>query len=86
MKKLIDTLFILIEKAESLGLNNRDLDIAKNYLIYNEFGLCFDTVITQMYENNIEIDSEFYEQVCKIGKQMNLESENYSFMKELIRM
>lgn len=85
MKTLKETLLKLIAAAKILGLNEDDLKNAKDYLIYNEFGLCFDIIITQMYEYDIEIDTNFYELVFKIGERMNLEKESYSFMKELIR-
>ena len=85
MKTLKETLLKLIEIARILGLNEKDLKNAKDYLEHNEFGLCFDTLITQMYEYDIEIDNNSYELISKIGKKMNLEVDNYSFMKELIR-
>ncbi|WP_408022230.1 MafI family immunity protein [Sphingobacterium sp.] len=73
----------LIEIARILGLNNRDLKNAEDFLTHNEFGLCFDTIVTQVYEYDIEIDSELYESISKIGERMNLKLESYSFMKEL---
>jgi L-serine deaminase len=85
MKVLVNALLRLIEIAKILGLDNRDLKNAEDFLMHNEFGLCFDTIITQMYEYDIEIDNEFYESISKIGEKMNLQQESYSFMKELIR-
>ncbi|MBB1644796.1 MafI family immunity protein [Sphingobacterium sp. UME9] len=85
MKALVNVLLRLIEIARILGLDNRDLKNAEDFLMHNEFGLCFDTVITQMYEYDIEIDSEFYESISKIGESMDLKQESYSFMKDLIR-
>ena len=85
MKTLLNVLLRLIETARILGLNYRDLKNAEDLLIHNEFGLCFDTIITQMYEYDIEIDDELYESISKIGDRMNLKPESYTFMKELIR-
>ncbi|MFC0182994.1 hypothetical protein SAMN04515674_1303 [Pseudarcicella hirudinis] len=85
MKTLVNALLRLIEIAKILGLDDRDLENAKEFLMHNEFGLCFDTIITQMYEYDIEIDNDFYESISKIGERMNLKQESYSFMKELIR-
>ncbi|MGQ7857466.1 MafI family immunity protein [Pedobacter sp. WC2501] len=84
MKKLIQVLLNLIDFARIFGLNEDDLKNAKDYLRYQEFGLCFDTIITQMYEYDIEIENDFYTLISKIGDKMKLENENYSFMKELI--
>jgi hypothetical protein len=39
----------LIACAKILGLPQCDLDIAGDFLINIEYGLCFETVITQMY-------------------------------------
>jgi len=73
-----------LEHAKRLGLSDADSETAVSFLGHNEFGLCFETVITQMYEHGVRIDIEFYELIDEIGKEMNLTSDSYSFMKELI--
>ncbi|MCQ9639769.1 MafI family immunity protein [Chryseobacterium sp. WG14] len=85
MNKLNNALTRLIEISMALGLNDTDLNNAREYLIHNEYGLCFDTLITQLYEYDIEISIEFYELIGRIGELLNLEESFYSFMKELIR-
>jgi hypothetical protein len=85
MKIIRDALFKLIEIATLPGLDEYDLKNAEDFLKHNEFGLCFETILTQMYEYEIKIDEDFYELIAKIGKQMNFKQVNYSFMKELIR-
>lgn len=85
MKKILNASLKLIEVAGVLGLDEIDLKNAREFLTYNEFGLCFDTIVTQMYEYDIEIDKEFYQLIAKIGEMMELEQEDYSFMQELIR-
>lgn len=76
----------LIDRAKLLGLGNQDLISAKEYLEYNEYGLCFDLIITQLYEFNIEIDKAFYSIISEIAKELDLSEESYSFMEELIRV
>jgi hypothetical protein len=85
METLTNALSRIIEIAKVLGLNEDDLKSAKDFLDHNEFGLCFDTIVTQVYEFDIEIDIAFYEAISKIGNKMNLPIESYSFMIELIR-
>ncbi|PRB01883.1 hypothetical protein CQ046_14385 [Chryseobacterium sp. MYb7] len=85
MNKLNDTLNRLIEISKVLGLNDIDLNSAREYVMHNEYGLSFDTLITQLYEYDIEINIEFYELLVQIGKVLNLDENSYSFMKELIR-
>lgn len=85
MKNLIKALENFLEIAKILGLDNNDFKTANNYLSNKEFGLCFDTIITQMFECDIEIDNDIYNSIMKIGDMMNLDQTSYSFMKELIR-
>lgn len=85
MKTLRNALIRLIEVARIIGLNKNELKKAKDYLVHNEYGLCFDTIITHMYEYDIEIDSEIYTSISKMGECMNLSQDSYCFMKELIR-
>ena len=55
---LVDALLKIMEVARILGLSENDLKSAKDYLVHNELGLCFDTIITQLYEYDIEIDNK----------------------------
>jgi len=73
-----------IEMSKIFGLNENDISNAKEYLEYNEFELCFDTLITQLYEFDIVINEKFYELIDKIAKAIKLSEEKYIFMKELI--
>jgi len=85
MHPLTKKLLLLLATARALGLNEADLENARDYLKHNEQGLCFDTILTQLYEYNIEIDNDLYETIVEIGKAINLEPDAYSFMKELIK-
>jgi hypothetical protein len=78
-------LIALVEGAEILGLPVKDINAAKEYLDHHEFGLCFDTIVTQTDEYGIKISKEFYQLIAKAGNKMDLSEDNYSFMKELIR-
>jgi len=74
----------LIQAAEALGLPASDVTIARDYLTYNEHGLCLDTIITQLYENDIAIDSRVYTLIDEIGASMDLARESWQFLNELI--
>ena len=39
--------------TKNLGLPEADYNSALEFLEYNEYGLCFDNVVTQMYEYEI---------------------------------
>ncbi|CAH0191046.1 hypothetical protein SRABI27_01505 [Pedobacter sp. Bi27] len=75
----------LIEEVKILGLPQRDLDNANDFLINHEYGLCYDTVITQLYEYDIEIDNKIYSLISKIAKDLSLSENDYLFMKDLVR-
>ena len=75
----------LIEEARSLGLSSPDIYHAEEYFKYNEFELCFDQVITQLYEYDISINPAYYSLINEIGALLELPAEKYSFMKELIK-
>lgn len=74
-----------VDAVESLGLNNSDIETAQEFLNHREYGLAFDTIITQMYEYEVEIDSEFYNYIEVIAKEVKLLKVEYVFMQELIR-
>lgn len=82
---LKESISILIESAKNLGLNEKDLLVSKDYLSHREYGLAFDTIITQLYEYEIEIEEDFYSSLEMIAQKMELPSTQYSCMKELIK-
>lgn len=85
MNSIVNLIRTLLQAAELLGLSKSDLKNAYDFLKHNEYGLSFDTVITQLYEYEVEINEQFYTLVCKIAHEMNLPEESYNFIKELIR-
>ncbi|WP_409014535.1 MULTISPECIES: MafI family immunity protein [Dyadobacter] len=75
----------LISKCESFGLPEKDCIEASSFLDYHEFGLAFDTIVTQMFEYNILIDSELYLQIEVIARKMSLSGQEYEYISKLIR-
>jgi len=84
MKELVIKIEKLLEYARIFGLEARYLAIAKDFLAHREYGLCFDTIIEQMYESDIPITISFYKLVAEIGILLEIPSDNYIFIKELI--
>ena len=82
LKQLLE---VLIDRSKFLGTYKTDVREAQELLEYNEYGLCFDTLITQMYEYDINIDRDFYSLICEIGSKLEIEEKEYNFMKELIK-
>jgi hypothetical protein len=84
-KSIKDQLLSLLSIAKLLGLNQRDIDNAAWYIDYQDYELCFDILITQMHEYNIEIGNDVYLLISDIAAKMKLPIEEYSFMQELVR-
>jgi hypothetical protein len=85
VRKLKKALVLLVDSAHALGLRDEDAKNALGYLEYHEWGLCFDIVITQLYEYGIKIDVDFYTFIEQIGQEMKLPADEYSYMRELVR-
>lgn len=75
----------LIKEAEKAGLPEEDALNAAEYLLYNEYGLALDILLTQLYENNIVIPADFYQRVEPIVLAIKLPVTEYSYIKELVK-
>lgn len=73
-----------IEQAYELGLPVKDIENSLTDLEYNEPELSFDTIAEQMYENRIKIDQKFYDLILEICKILKIDSQKYSYLKELL--
>lgn len=79
-------LAILISEAGLLGLNDADVASCNELLKYQEYGLCLDTIVIQLYEYQVSIDSKFYHSVSDALSKIKMNSEEYMYLKELIRL
>ena len=75
----------LIKAAGELGLDDSDINNSIELVENREYGLAFDTIVTQLYEYEIEIDNGFYDVIAQSAHQMKIPESEYSFIKELIR-
>lgn len=80
-----DLLSELINKAQDIGLRNQDVKDAREYLGHNEFGLAFDTVVTQLYEYKVPINMDLYMFIELTAAKMNIKESEYVFLRELIK-
>lgn len=76
----------IIDAVKDTGLGEDDINNAKMLLMNNEHGLAFDTILTQLYEYEVEIDAEFYDLVVQAARKMKLFEDDYLFIKELVRV
>lgn len=80
-----DDVRTLIDRATELGLRSEDRENALNALEYNEAAEAFDTVVTQLYEYDIEIDPAFLKSAQEIGDRMKLDRHTYDILEKLVR-
>ncbi|TWF39718.1 hypothetical protein FHW36_105157 [Chitinophaga polysaccharea] len=85
MNKIEKLTLALIDAAGALGLSKVDLDNATILSNSHEYGLAFDTIVTQLYEYDTDIDIEFYNLVVDVAQKMRIPENTYSFIRELIR-
>lgn len=85
MTSINKSLLSLVNEAEALGLNDKDAEIAKDFLEYNELSLCFETIVDQLGEYHVSITNEFYDKIEQAGIKLKLPKSTYSFLKELIK-
>jgi hypothetical protein len=81
MKKLLKS---ILERAGRLGLAQADLDLAQEFLDIHDFGLCLDTVVTQIYEEGVRIDEGFYLEVVEAARKLGLAMEKVERIKGLM--
>ncbi|GAO44444.1 hypothetical protein [Flavihumibacter petaseus] len=75
----------IVEKAGVSGLPKSDLDNARELLKNNEFGLCLDVVVTQVYEHEILIEFGFYELLKEAAAIIGIPCEEIDFIRKLVR-
>ena len=57
---------------------------AEDLLKYGEWGEALDLVCTQLYEYRITISQELYDIVEQCGLAMNLDAEEWNYLRELV--
>ena len=74
----------ILERAVRLGLPDRDVELAREFLAIHDFGLCLDTVVTQVCEEGVRVDEEFYREVKEAAGKLGLAGEKVERVKELV--
>jgi hypothetical protein len=79
------TLKSILLRAERLGLTQRHLDLAREFLDGHEFGLCLDTIIELVCEEGIRVDEGFYREVEGAARKLGLAGEKVERVRELLK-
>lgn len=74
----------LLEDLKNL-LSQKVIEDAREMVKYNEYGVGFEIVCTQLFEYDIKISSEIYEKLEALGKSMKLKEETWNYLRALIK-
>jgi len=63
------------------------LEVALDYINYNEWGLAFDTLCDYLVEYDVLLSMEEYDEMIRLAKDMelSLDNGNFKYLKYLIR-
>ena len=78
------TLKSILARAKRLGLAERHLDLAREFLDGHEFGLCLDTIVTMVCEDGIRVDEGFYREVAEAAGKLGLAGEKVERVREMM--
>ncbi|MBR9729644.1 MafI family immunity protein [Shewanella intestini] len=81
MKNIDEQIRNLLASA-TCGLSDFDVKNASEFIDHNEFGVAFELICDQLYENESQISSELIADISRIAKLMQLEDNSWSFLKE----
>ena len=80
-----DKFRVFLDRATELGLRDEDRANAIVMLEHNEAGEAFDTIVAQLYEYDIEIDSDFLRFAHEIGDEMKIDRRDYEYLEKLVK-
>lgn len=81
MKQLLKS---ILERAGRLGLEQRDLALAQEFLDGHEFGFCLDTIIELICEAGVRVDEGFYKEIAEAARKLGLPGGKVERVKELL--
>jgi hypothetical protein len=80
------TLKSILARARRLGLAERHLALAREFLDGHEFGLCLDTIVTLVVDEGISVDEGFYREVAEAAGKLGLTGEKVERVRELLNI
>lgn len=74
----------LIDSIKTI-LPHSDVENAVEMVEYNEFGVGFEIICQQLFENDVKITSDIYEKISDIGQKMEISDESWIFLSDLVK-
>jgi hypothetical protein len=78
------TLKSILARSARLGLPKAHLELAREFLDGHEFGLCLDTIVTQVCEEGVRVDERFYLEVKAAAEKIGLAREKVERVREML--
>ena len=76
---------ILSLLSEAANLPQADRDNVIMFLEAGEWGLAFDSLCHQIFENDITIGENFYARAASIASSMQIENSEWAFLRKQVR-
>tara|TARA_B100000700_G_C14802104_1_gene741100 strand:+ start:394 stop:648 length:255 start_codon:yes stop_codon:yes gene_type:complete len=71
--------------ATASGLADSDIENAKSFLKHGEYGVAFELICEQLYENDALLTEEQISVAQEIAVMMELDDNSWSFLKENVQ-
>ena len=84
MKTILKQIQEILQEAITINLPKDDISSCLEYLENKEYGLCFDTIVTQLYEHDLKISNEFYDNIQMVGIKLGINEDEFDYLKENI--
>jgi len=82
-KEIIKRIERLLEAVES-GITEENIKDVTELLEHNEMGEALSLICTQVYEYDVSISSETYQEIESLGQQMEMNASEWQMLKELV--
>lgn len=84
MKVLAEKIDVFLSSTAS-GLTEVDIKNAKSFLKHGEYGVAFELICDQLYENDAILTSEHISEAQEIAELMELDEASWGFLKENVK-
>jgi hypothetical protein len=80
IKANLSTIFIEIKSQ----ISNDAVELIHEFIIYGEWGLAYETICDQIYENDIQISQLIFDRILETGKLMHIDKSVWTPLEKLI--
>ncbi len=82
--KVENKILSLVSELEN-SLLPQDVQNICDFIKYNEFGVGFETLCTQLFEYDSPISAEIYSRIESVGKEIGYSENHWNYLKALIK-